>query len=108
MWRSRFGAAWLAVGVGCGCAPALREPPPVAVLGLDSHAEAVRDDTSPEALVSEAEALFAKRPDPAPVAAARERFLAAARSDPNGVRGLLGVARADAWLIEHERDGAPR
>jgi tetratricopeptide (TPR) repeat protein len=93
-----------------GCAPALREPPPVTALGgaRVPPAEATPRCASVEDLLSQAETRFGRRPDASQVAAARELFLAAARADESGVSGLIGAARASAWLIEHEQDGARR
>ena len=93
-----------------GCAPALREPAPLTALG-GAHvpaAGATPGDASVDELLSQAEASFGRRPDASQVAAARELFLAAARADESGVGGLLGAARASAWLIEHEKDGTRR
>jgi hypothetical protein len=88
------------------CAPALREPPPVTALG--TLAARVPADTPAAAevdrVLGEAEASFARRPDLPAVTRSLELFLAAARADDARVEGLLGAARASAWLIEHEPD----
>jgi len=84
----------------------LREPPPVALLG-GVHAT-VPSGASPDALLRQGEASFARRPQKGAVEAARELFLAAARESETDVRGLLGAARTSAWLIEHEADGTRR
>ena len=99
-----------AAAIACACAPALREPPPVADLGGPSvpSAGAGADAVSLQDLLDRAEASFAQRPDRARVATARDLFLAAARSDESDVRGLIGATRACAWLIEHEHDGGRR
>ncbi|MBE3097803.1 MAG: hypothetical protein IMZ55_16955 [Acidobacteria bacterium] len=93
-----------------GCAPALREPPAVAVLG--SSAARLPAVTPPagevDRVVGEAEASFARRPDLAAVTGSLELFLAAARADDARIEGLLGAARASAWLIEHEPDARRR
>ncbi len=92
-----------------GCAPALREPPPVAALGgARVPAAGAQGKAFADELLAQAEESFARRPDASQVESARELFLAAARADEAGVKGLLGAARASAWLIEHEKDGARR
>lgn len=92
------------------CAPALREPPPVTALG--SSAARAPVETPPAASVdrvlSEADAGFAQRPDAAAVSRSLDLFLSAARADDTRVEGLIGAARASAWLVEHEPDGARR
>ncbi len=88
-----------------GCAPALREPPPVAALGGPA---VLAEGRTPDELLRLAEEGYARRPDRQGVETARELFLAAARADDHDVRGLLGAARAIAWLIEHEPDAARR
>lgn len=90
-----------------GCAPALREPPPVAALGGGRVPPPGAGAFAAELLV-QAEESFGRRPDVGQVESARELFLAASRADETGVAGLLGAARATAWLIEHEKDGARR
>jgi hypothetical protein len=85
------------------CAPALRELPPVGVLGQQTGAPvtaAPRDQVN--ALLAEAEGLFAKRPAMSAVTKAYGSFLSAARADDTRVEGLLGAARVAAWMIEHE------
>jgi hypothetical protein len=93
-----------------GCAPALREPPPVAALGgpRERPAEQTHGVAFVAELLTQAEESFGRRPDASQVEAARQLFLAAARTDETGVAGLIGAARASAWLIEHEKDGARR
>jgi tetratricopeptide (TPR) repeat protein len=95
---------WLAAGavLAFGCAQALRAPAP---LPPTSPADAARPAP---ALLAEAEAAFAHRPDRAAVERARELYLAAAARDPAGVEGLAGVVDVNAWAIEHERDAAAR
>ena len=105
-----FAPLTLAALITNGCAPALREPPPVAALG-GAHvppAQPAPSGASVDELLSQAEASFGRRPDARQVEAARELFLAAARADESGVGGLIGAARASAWLIEHEKEGARR
>lgn len=92
------------------CAPALREPPPVTTLGSSAARAPVETPPAAEVdrVLSEAEAGFARRPDPAAVNRSLNLFLAAARADDTRVEGLLGAARVSAWLVEHEPDGARR
>ena len=100
----------IALALAPACRSALREPPPVAVLGTATlpAPAAAPPAADVDRLLGEAEASFARRPEVAAVATARELFLAAARADEGRAEGLLGFARATAWLIEHERDGARR
>jgi hypothetical protein len=100
-------SAALATG---GCAPSLREPPPVGSLGgaRDRPAEGTHGVAFVAELLTQAEESFGRRPDVGQVETARELFLAAARADETGAAGLIGAARASAWLIEHEKDGARR
>ncbi len=103
---SAFVPLTLAALVVSGCAPALREPPPLSALG--GARPPAQDGAFAAELLAQAEESFGKRPDASQVESARELFLAAARADEAGVSGLLGAARASAWLIEHEPDGARR
>jgi hypothetical protein len=105
-----FAPLTLATLITSGCAPALREPPPIGDLGGAGvpPSQPAPSGASVDELLSQAEASFGRRPDATQVAAARELFLAAARADESGVGGLIGAARADAWLIEHEKEGARR
>jgi hypothetical protein len=91
------------------CAPALREPPPVTQMNVDAGAPAppaAAQDV--DALLGEGESRFARRPDRAEVRAAQRAFLAAAQADDKRIEGLLGLARAASWAIEHEPDAAER
>jgi hypothetical protein len=93
------------------CATALHEPPPLTAIGREGAASPAGPASSPadvDRLLQQAGAAFGKRPDAAAVAGALDLFLQAARSDENRVEGLIGAARASAWLIEHERDAARR
>jgi hypothetical protein len=104
-WRPQrfsFGAALLALVTSC--TSALKEPPPVTAIG----GAAVTGEASADADLRAAETAYARRPDPAEVARARELFLAAARADQTGVDGLLGAMQASAWLVEHGSDAARR
>ncbi len=93
--------------LAAGCAPALREPPPVSALG-GRRIQPPQGSAFAAELLTQSEESFARRPDVGQVESARELFLTAARADEAGVKGLLGAARASAWLIEHEKDGARR
>jgi hypothetical protein len=93
-----------------GCASAVREPPPVEAIGGQTG-PALTEPTEAsgvDALLAEAAAEFARRPDPARASRARELYLSAARADATRTEGLLGAARVGAWLIEHEADAARR
>lgn len=105
--RRIFAACGRALCIGAvGCASALKEPPPLAVLGGTIAAPPAASDVN--SVLRDAEAAFARRPDLASVRRARDLFLAAARADDARVEGLLGAARACAWLIEHESAAATR
>lgn len=97
-------------GLLCGCAPALRQPPPVAALGQPSGtgSAARASPADVDRLLAEAEAQFARRPEMSAATRAYAAFLAAARADEARVDGLLGAARTAAWIIEHESDGRRR
>ena len=104
----RIPGRWLAAvcaALAAACAPALREPPPVTAIGERSGTSVATASASEvPALLNEAEQLFARRPDMTAVVRAYGTFLSAARADAGRVEGLLGAARAAAWLIEHEPD----
>jgi tetratricopeptide (TPR) repeat protein len=93
-----------------GCARALREPPPVtrmdAGAGNAPGPRASLQDV--DALLAEGWSRFGQRPDHDEVHAAQRAFLAAAQVDETRVEGLLGLARASSWLIEHEPEAAER
>jgi hypothetical protein len=92
------------------CAHALREPPPVDQMGADILASggprASLQDV--DRLLAEGAMSFARRPEPEAARAAQRSYLEAARADPAGVEGLLGLARVSVWRIEHTRDDAER
>lgn len=90
-----------------GCASALKEPPPVAAIGLDARLSAVDPEGSAAVLVR-AEKEFARRPDVSSVQQSQLLFLEAARGESPPVEAFLGAARATAWLVEHEDDGQRR
>jgi tetratricopeptide (TPR) repeat protein len=91
-----------------GCASSLREPPPLAALGGPAPAGQIPGAADVDRLLRHAEADLTRRPDTAAVEQARELFLAAARADESRSEGLLGAARATAWLVDHEGDSARR
>ncbi len=87
----------LALGLlaAAGCAAALREPAPLA--------PSVPGRPAAD-LLSEAEAAFAQRADPAQARRAEQLWLEAAAADPGGIDGLVGAVRARAWLVQRSRD----
>lgn len=92
------------------CAPALREPPTAARIGA-GLADAPGPAASPadvDGLLAEAEAAFARRPDPASLRASQRAFLAAARADESRIEGLIGLARVSSWRVEAEADPEER
>ncbi len=117
MRRAR--ALIVAAALLAGCVPALRTPPPVREIGARGasgkgiapaapSSDATAHLGAPTELLAQAAVAFARRPDAAAVARARELYLAAARADESAVQGLLGAALAGAWLVEHETDRARR
>lgn len=87
------------------CAPALREPPSIAVLASKPMPEAPVD---PAVLLQEADARWAMRPDLAAVREAEELYFRAAQSDEKDVAGLIGAVRTKTWLVEHISDSRER
>lgn len=105
----RAAALLLALALLGGCAAALRPPPPLRTIGepATSATSPQGNATTPQelgALLAEAAVQFARRPDAAAVSAARDLYLRVARGDESDVEGLLGAARAGAWLVEQESD----
>lgn len=94
--------------LAAGCAPALRTPPPVARLAPDVLAPGPASTTNVDAVLADAEARFAHRSRTEDARAAQKLFLEAARGDGARVEGLIGLARATSWLVEHERDPEER
>jgi tetratricopeptide (TPR) repeat protein len=86
-----------------GCAPALREPPPVSTLAPGSSGAGGAAE-----LVRAADVAWARRTDPRQAEAAQALYLDAAAADEKRVDGLLGAMRAMAFRIERERDASVR
>lgn len=98
---TRAGAIAAAIAAALGCAPALREPPPL------SRPPAATAGSAGE-LLHEADAAWARRAEPDQARAAQELYLQAASADESRVEGLLGAMRAAAFRAERERDRAAR
>jgi hypothetical protein len=96
----RTRAALAALALALGCAPALREPPP---LKPPAESGATADD-----LLGRADAAWARRGDPGQARTAQDLYLQAASADEQRVEGLLGAMRAEGWRIEREHDSATR
>jgi tetratricopeptide (TPR) repeat protein len=86
-----------------GCTAALKEPPPISALAPGGATSA-----SAHALLTEAEAQYAKRPDAAAVRKADGLCLEAAQADAEDVAGLICSIRAKAWLVEHAHGSGDR
>jgi tetratricopeptide (TPR) repeat protein len=84
------------------CAPALREPPPIA-----TGPGGVREGDVDELLRS-ADAAWRRRAEPEQARLAQEGYLRAAAADEARVEGLLGAMRAIAFRVERERDPGAR
>lgn len=102
MTRSGHGAAALALALATACAPALREPPPLATAPSRARGESADD------LLRSADAAWARRAEPGRAREAQELYLEAASADEARVEGLLGAMRAAAFRIDVERDAAAR
>jgi hypothetical protein len=89
----------------CGCSPALREPPSIAILASTPAPQPVADGST---LLREADLRWAKRPDAAAVAEAESLYLRAAEADEKDTAGLIGAVRAKAWLTDRERNAKRR
>lgn len=89
--------AFVAAGA---CTTALKEPPPISQL-----APAGTRASSGKALLEEAEAEYAKRPDASAVRKADGLCLEAAQVDGADAAGLICSIRAKAWLVEHAARG---
>jgi tetratricopeptide (TPR) repeat protein len=88
-----------------GCVPALREPPPIAVLASKPMPTDTQD---PVSLLREADAGWAERPDAAAVREAEALYFKVAQSDEAGVTGLIGAIRAKSWLADHGSEAKER
>ncbi len=80
------------------CASALHEPPPLPALGGGGT------PASPGAvdpLLSRADLLYASRTLEG-VGQAADLWLQAARADSSRIEGLVGAARAEVWLADHD------
>jgi len=64
--------------------------------------------TPADALLQEADELYARRPDVAAVRKSEGLCLQAAQADEAGVAGLVCAIRAKAWLAEREKDAKVR
>jgi tetratricopeptide (TPR) repeat protein len=101
--RRTVGVVLLAAAAGC--APALREPPSLATLATrpapaaSAHAPTLR---------AQADAAWARRPDPAAVREAEALYFEAAQADETDIEGLVGAVRAKAWLADHGGDSKTR
>ena len=87
-----------------GCASALKEPPPLPHLGGGGTQTPAASVAS---LLSQADVLYAARTLES-VRRAAETWLQAARTDSSRIEGLLGSARAQVWLSDHEQEPATR
>jgi hypothetical protein len=87
-----------------GCAPAPRQPRPIEELAEPRGARSQEEVTG---LLARAEVLFSQR-DLEAVREAAAIFLDAAAADTARTEGLVGAARAEVWLAEHDPDPAPR
>jgi tetratricopeptide (TPR) repeat protein len=97
-------AAPLALAAALACAPALRAPRPIPELGGAPQPSG----RSAAALLEDARAAFARRPDAREVKRAEALFLAAAEADPKDAEGLYGAIQAKIWLAGREPDARAR
>ena len=100
----RIGCLLLVVLAGSGCAPALRQPPPIHEM---TKQERVGSPEEVPGLLARAEELFSRR-NLAAVREAAEIFLAASAADSTRTEGLIGAAQAGVWLTEHDPDPSSR
>jgi tetratricopeptide (TPR) repeat protein len=87
------------------CAHALKEPPPLALLGTPQSRPSSSADV--ETLLQQGEILYAKRS----LAAAQDAsgvYLQAAQADPTRIEGLVGAVKSQIWIIDHEPDRGKR
>jgi tetratricopeptide (TPR) repeat protein len=90
------------LALALACAPALREPPPLATAPSRARGASADD------LIRSADAAWARRADPGQARAAQELYLEAASADEARVEGLLGAMRAASFRIDREREAAAR
>lgn len=88
-----------------GCVQALKEPPPIAQLAGAEEGQVSPADASE--LLQEAELLYAKRALPE-IREAVRLFLQTARNDSTRVESLVGAAKAQVWIVDHESDAGAR
>ena len=88
-----------------GCAPALKEPPPIGTL-VKRPAPGGASDTAE--LLRQAADAWARRPDLEAVRDAEALALQAAQDDGSGIDPLVAAARAKAWLADKETDAKLR
>jgi hypothetical protein len=89
------------------CVSALKEPPPLADLAGDETPGPPADPSEVADLLARATTLFARRE----VGAVREAsrfFLRAAAAEGAPREALVGAARAEIWLTDHDADAAQR
>jgi hypothetical protein len=103
MSGARARLSGLVVVALAACAPALHEPPPVAVIAPGTSGAGSVDE-----LVRAAEAAWSRRADPKAAEEAQALYLDAAAADEHRVDALLGAMRAMAFRIERERDAPSR
>ena len=89
------------------CASALRRPTTLDELARQLHVTGGQG-TDAEALLKAGAAAFARRPAEGALFEAERDFLAAARAQPAGSDGLVGLLRVLAYRLEHEPDAATR
>jgi tetratricopeptide (TPR) repeat protein len=106
----RFALPALSLVAAAGCAPALHDPPTVSQLGPDvlRPGPTATGPANVDRLLTEAEGCYRRRDLPEQARAAQKLFLEAARADETRAEGLLGLARATAWLVEHASVAAER
>jgi len=87
-----------------GCVRALKEPSPIADL---AGASPPSSPAEVQALLAQADSLFAAR-DAGKAADAARLYLRAAAGEGAPLEALVGAARADVWLTDHESDAEAR
>jgi len=105
--RARFllpGCA-LALASALSCAHALKEPPPLAQLGMPQSRPS--DSSDVESLLRQGEFLYARRSLQA-VQEASGVYLQAAQADPSRIEGLVGAVKSQIWILDHQPDRAAR